>query len=41
MRLNDIGARMKAIDLYNRLEKDFVKPEIVETWYNEDWKNQE
>jgi putative NIF3 family GTP cyclohydrolase 1 type 2 len=32
---------MKATDLYNQLEKDFVKPEIIETWYNEDWKNQE
>jgi putative NIF3 family GTP cyclohydrolase 1 type 2 len=32
---------MKAIELYNQLEKDFVTPGIVETWYNEDWANQE
>ena len=25
---------MKAVDLYDRLEKDFVMPEIVEDWYN-------
>jgi putative NIF3 family GTP cyclohydrolase 1 type 2 len=32
---------MKSIQLYNQLEKDFVTPEIIETWYNENWKNQE
>ena len=32
---------MKATDLYNQLEQDFVKPKIIETWYNEDWKNKE
>jgi putative NIF3 family GTP cyclohydrolase 1 type 2 len=32
---------MKATQLYSRLEKDFVTPEIVETWYSEDWDNQE
>ena len=32
---------MKAADLYTQLEKDFVKPEIVENWYNEGWSNKE
>jgi len=25
---------MNAIELYNQLEKDFVRPGIVENWYN-------
>ncbi|MCL1806839.1 MAG: Nif3-like dinuclear metal center hexameric protein [Oscillospiraceae bacterium] len=32
---------MKATDLYQTLAKDFEKPGIVETWYNEDWENKE
>ena len=32
---------MKATDLYNQLESDFVKPEIIEEWYNDDWGNKE
>ena len=26
--------KMRASDLYNQLEKDFVKPDIIENWYN-------
>ena len=32
---------MRASNLCSQLEKDFVKQGIVETWYNENWKNQE
>jgi putative NIF3 family GTP cyclohydrolase 1 type 2 len=32
---------MKAADIYNKLEQDFVTSGIVETWYNEDWDNKE
>jgi len=27
---------MKAVDLYNQLEKDFVTPDITEDWYNDE-----
>jgi len=26
---------MKAADLYNQMEKDFVLPEITEEWYDD------
>jgi len=32
---------MKAIDLYDQLERDFVKPDITEDWYNDDWETKE